>query len=120
MKLRALRGAITVDRDTPEEVVKATAELLREMLERNDIESDQIVSIIFTATGDISSEFPAAASREVGLSHIPLLCTRELDVEGAVPRVIRVLMHLYTDEDYDTLRHVYLGDAKALRTDLRQ
>jgi chorismate mutase len=118
--VRALRGAITIDDDSSEEVVARTAELLNEMMALNDVSKEHLISIVFSATSDITSEFPAAGARRLGISDIPMLCTKELDIIGAIPRVIRVLMHLETDKGYDTLRHVYLGDAKALRTDLRQ
>ena len=116
--LRALRGATTVPENTADAIVAGTKELLAEMLERNSVEIDDLVSVIFTATGDLDAEFPAAAARALGIGHVPLLGAREMDVEGGVPRCIRVLMHLYTARYYASLRHVYLGDAKRLRTDL--
>ena len=119
-RVRGLRGATTVVEDTAEEVMKATAELLEVMMERNGLSRDDLITIIFTATPDITSEFPAAAARSIGISDIPLLCASEIDVKGAIPRVIRVLMHIYTDKDNDALRHVYLRDARPLRTDLPQ
>ena len=119
-QLRALRGATTLDADTKEQVMERTAELIRTILERNAVAHEDLVSLIFTATDDVRSEFPAAAARGIGISDVPLLCARELDVEGAVPRCIRVLMHLYTDKDPQSLRHVYLEGAKPLRTDLPQ
>ena len=117
-RVRGLRGATTVAEDSSEEVMKATAELLREMMERNGVTRDDLVTIIFTATPDITSEFPAAAARSIGISDIPLLCAREIDVKGAIPRVIRILMHIYTERELSELRHVYLKDAQPLRTDL--
>lgn len=117
-RLRALRGATTAAADQPAAIVEATSELLREMLERNQVEIDDLVSMIFTATPDLTSEFPAAAARKLGISHIPLLCSVEIGVEGGVARCVRVLMHLYTDKRHDQLRHVYLGEARQLRTDL--
>lgn len=119
-RLKGLRGATSVDGDTKENIVEATAELLHEMLTRNELTKDDLVTIIFTATPDLTSEFPAAAARKIGISDIPLLCAREIDVQGAIPRVIRVLMHVETDKDRLSLRHVYLRDAKPLRTDLPQ
>lgn len=118
IRVRAVRGATTVVHDTKEDVTAATAELLREMLARNHIAPEDLVSIIFTATADIHSEFPAAAARGIGLSDVPLLCAQELEINGAMPRCIRVLMHAYTELDLATLRHVYLGAARQLRTDL--
>jgi len=119
-QLRALRGATTLDADTKEQVMDRTAVLIRTILERNGIDHEDLVSLIFTATDDVQSEFPAAAARGIGISDVPLLCARELDVEGAVPRCIRVLIHLYTDREPTALRHVYLEGAKPLRTDLPQ
>jgi chorismate mutase len=113
-----LRGATTVAADTSEEVMQATAELLTEMMERNEVDREDLVTIIFTATPDITSEFPAAAARSIGISDIPLLCACEIDVQGAIPRVIRILMHIYTERAHSDLRHVYLRDAQPLRTDL--
>ena len=119
-RIRALRGAITLDEDTKEEVIERTARLLRTMMERNAVAKSDLVSIIFTATGDVRSEFPAAAARSIGISDVPLLCARELDVDGAIGMCIRVLMHLYTQKDAAELRHVYLEGAVPLRTDLPQ
>lgn len=119
-RVRGLRGATTVVEDTSEEVLEATAELLETMMERNEVHRDDLVTIIFTATPDIRSEFPAAAARTIGISDIPLLCAAEVNVKGAIPRVIRILMHIYTEKDLSALRHVYLRDAKPLRTDLPQ
>ena len=118
MRLRAVRGATTVDEDAKEEILSATAELIEEMISRNDLVRDDLVSIVFTATPDLRAVFPAEAARGLGISDVPLLCARELDVEGAMPRCIRVLMHAYTERDLQAVRHVYLGDAKKLRSDL--
>jgi chorismate mutase len=118
VQVRAIRGAITVDDDRREAIVDATAKVLREMLERNDLGDDDIVSIVFTATDDLRSAFPAEAAREVGLRDIPVLCTRELPVDGALPRVVRVLMHAHTDRPRAEIKHVYLEGARELRKDL--
>lgn len=118
MQLRALRGAILCKEDTREEIIGRTAQLLGEMLKRNDIRGDEIVDIIFTATEDLTSEFPAAAARQVGLEHVPLLCARELSINGGMPRCIRILMHFYTRKQPHELRHPYLEGARQLRTDL--
>jgi len=118
MRLRAVRGATTVVEDTKEEILTATARLLEEMISRNELASEDLVSIVFTATPDLHAVFPAEAARRIGISDVPLLCARELDIEGAMPLCIRVLMHAYTDRDLQSVRHVYLGDARALRTDL--
>jgi chorismate mutase len=118
MQLRALRGAILFREDNKEEVTERTAQLLREMIQRNDISPEDIVDIIFTATDDLHSEFPAAAARHIGLTHIPLLCARELDIKGSTAKCIRVLMHFYTRKHPHELRHPYLEGARQLRTDL--
>ncbi|HEV2686644.1 MAG TPA: chorismate mutase [Actinomycetota bacterium] len=119
-QLRALRGATTLDADTREQVMERTATLIRTILERNGIGHEDLLSLIFTATDDVRSEFPAAAARSIGISDVPLLCARELDVDGAVALCIRVLIHLYTDKGPAGLRHVYLEGARPLRTDLPQ
>src|SRR6266542_6467159 len=117
-QLRALRGATTLDVDTREQVMERTAFLINTILERNQVSHEDLVSLIFTATDDVRSEFPAAAARSIGISDVPLLCARELDFEGAVPLCIRVLVHLYSDKQPSDLRHVYLEGAVPLRTDL--
>ena len=116
----ALRGATTVDADTNDAVIGRTSELLATLLERNGLEHDQLVSIIFTSTKDLRSAFPALAARELGLGDVPLLCAGELDVIGGNPRTIRVLMHCYSTRPRATLRHVYLHRAKHLRDDLSE
>lgn len=118
MRLLALRGAITCDENTKDEIDAKTQLLVKEMLSRNDVAHDDVVSIIFTATDDLTATFPATGARALGLGDVPLLCMRELGVEGGMPRCIRVLMHLYTDRSREDLRHVYLGDARTLRDDL--
>lgn len=118
--LRALRGAITLDEDSRDQVLERTARLVEEMMARNEVVKDDLVSVIFTATVDIRSEFPAVAARAIGISDVPLLCTSELDIEGSLPLCVRVLMHLYTERDASSLRHVYLEGARPLRTDLPQ
>jgi chorismate mutase len=117
MRLYALRGAITVDRNDAELILAATDELMRELMERNGLSADALVSCIFTLTEDLDAEFPAKAARRMGLSQVPLMCAREVPVPGALPRVIRVLVHYYGPEDRAP-QHVYLGEAKALRADL--
>jgi chorismate mutase len=117
-RLRALRGATTAPVDEAQAIVESTARLLSEMLERNQIAGPDLVSLIFTTTADLTAEFPAAAARRLGISSVPLLCASEIAVPGSVPRCIRVLMHLYTDKNPDSLRHVYLEGAEQLRTDL--
>jgi chorismate mutase len=117
-RVRGLRGAITVERDEPEAIVAATERLLVAMLDRNGVESGELISVIFTATPDLVSEFPAAAARRLGLAEVPLLCAREIDVPQATPRCIRILAHLYTRRTAGELEHVYLDGARNLRSDL--
>jgi chorismate mutase len=117
MRLFALRGATSVDRNTSEAILGATEWLMREIMKRNDLEPDAVVSCIFTLTEDLDAEFPAVAARQLGFDRVPLLCAREVPVPGALPRVIRVLIHYYAPDGHET-RHVYLGDARALRSDL--
>jgi chorismate mutase len=116
--LRALRGATTVDEDTPEQITERVVALLQEMMDRNGVDHDDMVSIIFTATPDIHSMFPPAAARTIGLGDVPLLGASELDVEGGVQRCIRVMIHMTTERSRSELRHVYLEGAKQLRDDL--
>jgi chorismate mutase len=119
-RLVALRGATTVESDTAAAVMERTGELLSALLERNGVEHDQLVSIIFTSTRDLRSAFPALAARELGLGDVPLLCAGELDVIGGNPNTIRVLLHCYSALPRPSLRHVYLHDAKHLRDDLAE
>jgi chorismate mutase len=116
----ALRGATTLDADTREQVLGRTTELLGAMLERNQLGSADLISLIFTATDDIHSEFPAAAVREAGISDVPMLCARELQIAGPsnIPLCIRVLAHARSDLAREALRHPYLHDARQLRSDL--
>jgi chorismate mutase len=117
MRLRALRGAITVGENDAESILSATEELVHEVMERNSLQAADLVSCIFTCTDDLDAEFPAVAARRLGLSAVPLLCARELGVPGALPRVIRLLLHCYADPDTEP-RHVYLREAVSLRRDL--
>lgn len=116
--LRALRGATTVDVDEEQHVHERVVELLEAMCERNGVHHDDIVSILFTATDDIHSAFPAAGARKLGLGDVPLICARELDITGGTERCIRVLMHLTTERTRAEMRHVYLQGAVGLRDDL--
>ena len=118
MRLRGLRGATTVEDNTAAAIINGTLELLEAMMDRNNIDEEKIVSIIFTATEDLSAEFPAAAARKLGFTTVPLLCAREIAVPDSTARCIRILMHFYTDCQPQELRHVYLNEAKHLRTDL--
>jgi chorismate mutase len=118
VKLLALRGATTCDEDSKAEIDAKTQRLVREMLARNGIDHDQLVSIIFTATDDLHSEFPATAARALGLGDVPLLCARELDINHGMKRCVRVLVHFYGEQSRQDLHHVYLEGARALRDDL--
>src|SRR6476620_1177594 len=117
MRLYALRGAISVVADDLETKLAGPDELMREILARNQLAAEDLVSCIFTLTEDLDAEFPAVAARRMGLSAVPLLCAREVPVPGALPRVIRVLIHCYGADDHEA-QHVYLGEAAALRLDL--
>src|SRR4051794_41249967 len=117
MRLIALRGATTVHHNEAAPILEATEELMHELLERNGLAAEDLVSCIFTLTPDLDAEFPAVAARNMGLSAVPLLCAREIPVPGALPKVIRVLIHAYVP-DGRTAEHVYLGDAVKLRLDL--
>ncbi len=117
MRLFALRGASSVDRNDPQAILGATEWLLREIMRRNDLIPEDVVSCIFTLTEDLDAEFPAVAARNIGFERVPLLCAREVPVPGALPKVIRVLMHYYAPDNHVT-QHVYLGEARALRQDL--
>mgnify|MGYP001555603313 CR=1 FL=1 len=117
-RVRAIRGATTVEADSREHVEARTQELVRTLLDRNGLGEDDLISIVFTATDDVRSAFPAEAARTAGITRTPLLCARELDVEGGVPRCIRVLVHAYTARSVGELRHPYLHGARQLRTDL--
>lgn len=115
--LAAIRGAISVGADEPDEIIAATQRLLSAVIERNHLDTSDIVSIIFTSTADLRSEFPAVGARRLGLTHVPLLCAQELQVEGAMPRCIRVLVHAHLDQGHPA-RHAYLEGARELRDDL--
>lgn len=117
-RVRALRGATTLDVDEREHLFERTQELIAGVFQRNELTEDDLISIIFTATDDVRSAYPAEAAREAGITHVPLLCTRELDVDGGIDRCIRILVHAYTPRTAHELRHVYLHDARQLRTDL--
>jgi len=117
MRLFALRGATTVERNEADLILAGTDALVREVMERNELAAEAMVSCIFTLTDDLDAEFPAVAARRLGLDGVPLLCAREVPVPGALERVIRVLVHYYASEGH-VARHVYLEGAQALRTDL--
>jgi chorismate mutase len=118
LRLWSVRGATRAGRNDPEAIVSATEELMRELLKRNELDPERMVSCIFTSTHDLNAEFPAVAARNVGLDTIPLLCAQEIDVPGAMPSVIRALVHYYAPPDHQPV-HTYLGEAQELRSDLR-
>ena len=117
IRLHAVRGATSVERNSAEAILERTEELMREVIARNELEIDQFVSCIFTATSDLDAEFPAVAARRIGFERVPLLCAREIEVPGALGGIIRVLAHYHAPADR-VARHVYLGEARALRADL--
>jgi chorismate mutase len=117
MRLRALRGATTVPENDADAILDATEELLRAIIERNELAPEDMVSCIFTSTDDLDAEFPAVAARRLGLDSLPLLCAREMAVPGSLPRVIRMMLHCYAPPDAPAA-HVYLREAVALRRDL--
>lgn len=116
-RLFAVRGAVQADANEPEAIVAATTELVRELLERNELEPESMVSCLFTTTDDLDAEFPAVAARRLGLDSVPLLCCREIPVPGSMPRVIRAMVHYYAAAGHTTA-HAYLGATQDLRSDL--
>lgn len=118
--VRAIRGATQLDVDEREHLLSSTRELVQEVMRANDLATDQLISIVFTVTKDLRSEFPAVAARELGLGDVPLLCTVEIDVPGSLPRVVRLMAHVETDVPRSQVQHVYLRGAVALRLDIAQ
>jgi chorismate mutase len=116
-KVVALRGATQADENSTESILSSTEKLMRELMTMNELEPDHMISAIFTTTEDLDAEFPAVAARGIGLSEVPLMCAREIPVPGAMPRVIRVMVHCNLPADRP-VRHVYLGATRALRVDL--
>jgi chorismate mutase len=116
-KVVALRGATQSEENTSEAIIAATAKLMRELMTMNELEPEQMISAIFTTTEDLDADFPAVAARQIGLNEVPLMCAREIPVPGAMPRVIRVMVHSNLPAD-QPVRHVYLGETRALRADL--
>lgn len=117
-RLYALRGAISVLEDDAKQILDATSELMNEIMARNELDPDRVISCIFTVTDDLTAEFPAVAARALGFERVPLLCAREIPVPGSLQRVIRVLIHYYADEQHEPA-HVYLREASTLRADLQ-
>ena len=120
MAVRAIRGATQLDQDEREHLLASVDELILAVLEQNSLVKDDLISMLFTATPDLHSEFPALAARELGIGDVPLICAQELQIEGAMPRVIRVMLHVETELSKAEVRHVYLRGAAALRRDLAQ
>jgi chorismate mutase len=118
MAVRALRGAITVDADDPGEIRKRTIDLLGVLFDRNGLDPDDVISILFTVTADLASLPPAAAAREYGLIEVPLLCAQEMASDNSPPRCIRLLLHLETAKPRNELKHVFLRGATVLRPEL--
>ena len=118
MAVRAVRGATQLEQDTREHMLDRVAELVTDVMDANDLEVDDFISIIFTATSDLVSEFPAYAARQLGFSDVPLVCARELEIEGSMPRVVRLMAHVETDLPRSDITHVYLHGAANLRRDL--
>lgn len=118
MSVRAVRGATQLESDTRDHMLDRVAEMVRDVMKSNDLEVDDFISIIFTATSDLNSEFPAYAARQLGFGDVPLICARELEIEGSMPRVVRMMAHIETDLDRREVTHVYLHGAAALRRDL--
>lgn len=120
MSVRAIRGAVQVEGNTPEAIAAGTKELLAEILKANSLAVESVISVILTATPDLTAAFPAAAAREVGFESTPLLCAVEIDVAGALPRVVRAMATVETTFAASEIAHIYLGGAKALRRDIAQ
>jgi chorismate mutase len=120
MAVRAVRGAIQIDTDSRDDILEGATALVTEVMQRNDLTKDGLISIWFTATPDLTAEFPAYAARVLGLTDVPLLCACEIAVPGAMPRVLRLLAHVETELPRSEIRHVYLRGAATLRTDLPQ
>ncbi|MGW7521408.1 chorismate mutase [Streptomyces sp. NPDC054796] len=120
MAVRAVRGAVQLDRDESGHMHERVSELITTVLERNALTPDDLISVWFTATPDLHSDFPAAAARKLGIVDVPLICAQELEIEGAMPRVVRVLAHIETELSKQDVSHVYLGAAAALRKDIAQ
>ncbi|MCK2218060.1 chorismate mutase [Actinomadura sp. ATCC 31491] len=118
--VRAVRGAIQVDANDRDSIVEATTELVSTLMERNRLTTDDVISVLFTATPDLTAEFPALAARKLGFHEVPLICCTEIDVPGALPRVVRLMAHIETDRPRAEIHHVYLRGAVALRQDIAQ
>ena len=120
MQVRAIRGAVQIDADDRQAILDGTAELVTAVMSRNSLSTDDVISVIFTATPDLTSEFPALAARSLGFQEVPLLCATEMSVPGSLPRVVRLMMHVQTGKTRSEIQHVYLRGAAALRVDIAQ
>ena len=120
MSVRAIRGAIQVPANERQAVLDGASELVQEVLRRNHVDPADLISILFTATPDLTAEFPAYAARQLGLTDVPLMCATEIAVPGALPSTLRLLAHVETDLARADIRHVYLRGASALRLDIAQ
>ena len=120
MAVRAVRGAVQISGNDRDEILAGTTELVTEVMSRNELSTDDVISVLFTATPDLTAEFPALAARKLGFQEVPLLCASELDVPAAMPRVVRLMMHIETSKPRSALQHVYLRGASALRLDIAQ
>ena len=118
MAVRAIRGATQLEEDVRDHMLERVAEMVTDVMEANDLEVDDFISVIFTATSDLVSEFPAYAARRLGFGEIPLICARELEIDGSMPRCVRMMAHVETDLPRADITHVYLHGAAALRSDL--
>ncbi len=118
MRVRAIRGATQLEDDDRDHMLERVAEMVTDVMTSNGLEVDDFISIVFTATSDLVSEFPAYAARRLGFGEVPLLCARELEIEGSMPRVVRMLAHVETDLAKPEITHVYLHGAAKLRSDL--
>jgi chorismate mutase len=118
--VRAIRGAIQVDANEREAILEGTTELVTEVITRNSLATEDVISVLFTATPDLTAEFPALAARKIGFQDVPLLCATEIAVPHALPRVVRLMMNVETGLPRSGIRHVYLRGAKALRLDIAQ
>ena len=120
MPVRAIRGAVQVDADEREAILEGTTDLVSEVMSRNDLTPDDVISVLFTMTPDLTAEFPALAARKIGFGEVPLMCATEIPVPGALPRVVRLMMHVETGRPRHEIMHVYLRGAAALRLDIAQ
>ena len=120
MNVKAIRGAVQVDAGDKQSILDGTTELVTAVMSRNNLSTDDVISVLFSATPDLTSEFPALAARKLGFQEVPLLCCAEIAVPGAMPRVVRLMMHIETDVSRAEIQHVYLRGAAALRLDIAQ